>query len=91
VSALLNLLSAAAALGALAAVFQSDWAARLLDLPPGGFIISRVPLFLFVILFGLSMDYQVFVVSRIRETALRGIPTRQAVTEGVVTPTTRPP
>jgi RND superfamily putative drug exporter len=83
VSALLNLLSSLAALGALAAVFQSDWAARLLDLPPGGFIISRVPLFLFVILFGLSMDYQVFVVSRVRELALRGVPTKQAVLQGI--------
>jgi RND superfamily putative drug exporter len=83
ISAGLNLLSAGTALGLLALVFQSDWAARLLDLPPGGFIVSRVPLFLFVILFGLSMDYQVFVVSRIREAALRGVPTRQAVAEGI--------
>ncbi len=82
-SALLNLLSSVAAMGALAYVFQSDWAARLLDLPPGGFIVSRVPLFLFVILFGLSMDYQVFVVSRIREAALRGVPTKQAVLQGI--------
>jgi putative drug exporter of the RND superfamily len=83
VSALLNLLSSAAALGALAAVFQSDWAASLLGLPPDGFIVSRVPLFLFVILFGLSMDYQVFVVSRIRELALQGVPTRQAILQGI--------
>jgi RND superfamily putative drug exporter len=83
ISAGLNILSAGAALGLLVTVFQSDWAARLMDLPPGGFIISRVPLFLFVILFGLSMDYQVFVVSRIREAALRGVPTRQAVAEGI--------
>jgi RND superfamily putative drug exporter len=88
VSALLNLLSAAAAaavaIGVLAVVFQSDWAARLLNLPPGGFIVPRVTVFVFVVLFGMSIDYQVFVVSRIREAALRGIPTRQAVTEGVV-------
>lgn len=83
ISAGLNLLSAGSALGLLAFVFQSDWAAQLLHLPPGGFIVSRVPLFLFVILFGLSMDYQVFVVSRIREAALRGVPTRQAVAEGI--------
>ncbi len=83
VSALLNLLSSAAALGALALVFQSDWGARLFNLPPGGFIVARVPLFLFVILFGLSMDYQVFVLSRIREAALRGMPTREAVLQGL--------
>lgn len=85
ISAGLNLLSTGAALGLLALVFQSNWAAALLHLPPGGFIVSRVPLFLFVILFGLSMDYQVFVVSRIREAALRGVPTRQAVAEGITT------
>jgi RND superfamily putative drug exporter len=83
VSALLNLLSSAAALGTLAMVFQSDWAAKLLGLPPDGFIVSRVPLFLFVILFGLSMDYQVFVVSRIRELALQGVPTREAILRGI--------
>ena len=42
-----------------------------------------MPLFLFVVLFGLSMDYHVFVVSRIREAVLRGVPTRQAVAEGI--------
>src|SRR4029453_5166747 len=47
-----------------------------------GFIVSRVPLFLFVILFGLSMDYHVFVVSRIRELVKRGVPTREAVYGG---------
>ncbi|MGI5486041.1 MMPL family transporter [Microtetraspora malaysiensis] len=44
-----------------------------------------MPLFLFVILFGLSMDYQVFVVSRIREAVMRGVPTRQAVVDGIGT------
>jgi RND superfamily putative drug exporter len=84
VSTVLNMASAAAALGVLAFVFQSDWAARWLDLPPGGFIIARVPLFLFVILVGLSMDYQVFVVSRIREAALAGMATKEAVRYGIV-------
>ncbi len=82
-SALLNLLSALSALGLLALVFQSDLAARLLDLPPGGFVISRVPLFLFVILFGLATDYQVFVLTRIREAAAQGLSTREAVARGV--------
>ncbi|MFH9005516.1 MMPL family transporter [Streptomyces afghaniensis] len=79
----LNLLSAAAALGLLVLVFQGTWAEGLLDFESTGSIGSRVPLFLFVILFGLSMDYQVFVVSRIREAALAGVPTRQAVLDGI--------
>ncbi|MBB3077973.1 MMPL family transporter [Streptomyces violarus] len=79
----LNLLSAAAALGLLVLVFQGTWAEGLLDFDSTGSIGSRVPLFLFVILFGLSMDYQVFVVSRIREAALAGVPTRQAVLDGI--------
>jgi RND superfamily putative drug exporter len=82
-SAALNLLSAASALGLLVLVFQGDWAEGLLSFVSLGGISSRVPLFLFVILFGLSMDYQVFVVSRIREAALNGVPTRQAVIQGI--------
>ncbi|MFF4038872.1 MMPL family transporter [Streptomyces sp. NPDC001816] len=79
----LNLLSAAAALGLLVLVFQHTWAEGLLGFRSTGSIGSRVPLFLLVILFGLSMDYQVFVVSRIREAVLAGTPTRQAVVEGI--------
>ncbi|MFD9906112.1 MMPL family transporter [Streptomyces sp. NPDC059063] len=79
----LNLLSAASALGVLVLVFQGTWAEDPLSFMSLGGISSRVPLFLFVILFGLSMDYQVFVVSRIREAALQGVPTRQAVIEGI--------
>ncbi|MFI8889055.1 MMPL family transporter [Streptomyces paradoxus] len=79
----LNLLSAAAALGLLVLVFQGTWAEGLLGFESTGSVGSRVPLFLFVILFGLSMDYQVFVVSRIREAALAGMPTRQAVLDGI--------
>ncbi|MGW7539784.1 MMPL family transporter [Streptomyces sp. NPDC054770] len=83
IGVVLNLLSAAAALGLLVLVFQGTWAEGLLDFRSTGSIGSRVPLFLFVILFGLSMDYQVFVVSRIREAVLAGVPTRQAVLEGI--------
>ncbi|GAA0592915.1 MMPL family transporter [Streptomyces crystallinus] len=83
VGVVLNLLSAAASLGILVVVFQHTWAESLVDFTSTGSIGSRVPLFLFVILFGLSMDYQVFVISRIREAALRGVPTRQAVIEGI--------
>ncbi len=79
----LNVLSAAAALGLLVLVFQGTWAEGLLDFQSTGSIGSRVPLFLFVILFGLSMDYQVFVVSRIQEAALAGVPTRKAVLDGM--------
>lgn len=83
IGAVLNLLSTAAALGLLVLVFQATWAEGLLGFTSTGSIGSRVPLFLFVILFGLSMDYQVFVISRIREAALRGVPTRQAVLDGI--------
>ncbi|MEV0092574.1 MMPL family transporter [Streptomyces sp. NPDC050738] len=79
----LNALSAAASLGVLVLVFQGTWAEGLLNFDSTGSIGSHVLLFLFVILFGLSMDYQVFVVSRIREAALKGVPTRQAVIYGI--------
>ncbi|MYW05458.1 MMPL family transporter [Streptomyces sp. SID3343] len=83
IGVLLNLLSAGAALGLLVLVFQGGWAEGLLDFDSIGSIGSRIPLFLFVILFGLSMDYQVFVISRIREAALRGVSPRQAVLDGI--------
>ncbi|MYS34101.1 MULTISPECIES: MMPL family transporter [unclassified Streptomyces] len=79
----LNLLSAAAALGALVLVFQGTWAEGLLGFDSLGAIASRVPLFLFVLLFGLSMDYQVFVVSRIKEAMDHGMTAREAVLEGI--------
>ncbi|MFK0213201.1 MMPL family transporter [Streptomyces sp. NPDC090298] len=83
VGVVLNLLSAFASLGLLVLVFQHEWAEGILDFSSTGSIGSRVPLFLFVILFGLSMDYQVFVISRIREARLSGVPTRQAVLQGL--------
>ncbi|MFF0433408.1 MMPL family transporter [Streptomyces sp. NPDC004327] len=83
VGVVLNLLSAFASLGLLVLVFQNRWAEGLLGFTSTGSIGSRVPLFLFVILFGLSMDYQVFVISRIREARLGGTPTRQAVLTGL--------
>ena len=79
----LNLLSVAAAYGLLVLVFQHTWAEGLLGFHSNGAVISWLPLFLFVVLFGLSMDYHVFVVSRIREAVDRGLPTRQAVAHGV--------
>lgn len=73
---LLNLLSVAAAFGVLTLAFQHG-------LIESGHIISWLPLFLFVVLFGLSMDYHVFVVSRIREAARTGMNTREAVRVGI--------
>ncbi|MEV4332964.1 MMPL family transporter [Streptomyces sp. NPDC049597] len=84
-SIVLNLLSVAAAYGILTAVFQHGWGASLVGAEGVGAIIAWLPLFLFVILFGLSMDYHVFVVSRIREAKLQGRGTREAITHGVVT------
>jgi len=79
----LNVLSAGAAYGVVTAVFQNTWAEGLLDFRSNGAVVSWLPLFLFVVLFGLSMDYYVFVVSRIREAVLRGVPTRKAVADGI--------
>jgi RND superfamily putative drug exporter len=80
----LNLLSVGAAYGLLVLVFQHTWAEGLLGFRSNGTIVAWLPMFLFVVLFGLSMDYHVFVVSRIRELALRGMPTRDAVRQGIV-------
>jgi RND superfamily putative drug exporter len=79
----LNLLSVAAAYGLLTLVFQHTWAEGLLGFHSSGAILTWLPLFLFAILFGLSMDYHVFVVSRIREARLAGLTTRDAVAQGI--------
>ncbi|TXS48406.1 MMPL family transporter [Streptomyces sp. uw30] len=84
-SIVLNLLSVGAAYGILVAVFQHGWGASLVGAEGVGAIITWLPLFLFVILFGLSMDYHVFVVSRIREARMRGRSTKDAIQHGVVT------
>ncbi|ASN27226.1 hypothetical protein LK07_27940 [Streptomyces pluripotens] len=84
-SIMLNLLSVAAAYGILVAVFQHGWGASLVGAEGVGAIVTWLPLFLFVILFGLSMDYHVFVVSRIREARMRGRNTKDAIRHGVVT------
>jgi RND superfamily putative drug exporter len=81
----LNLLSAGAAYGVLVLVFQNQWAEGLLGFQSTGGIVAWLPVILFVTLFGLSMDYHVFVVSRIREAARRGLPTRAAVGTGITT------
>jgi RND superfamily putative drug exporter len=79
----LNLLSVGAAYGVLVAVFQWGWGASLLGLHEHGPITSWLPLFLFVILFGLSMDYHVFILSRIREGHDAGLGTREAIRRGI--------
>jgi RND superfamily putative drug exporter len=79
----LNLLSVGAAYGAMVAVFQHGWGAALVGTTAPGAIESWIPLFVFVVLFGLSMDYHVFVVSRIREAHDQGLDTRAAVAEGI--------
>ncbi|GAA2333239.1 MMPL family transporter [Streptomyces cuspidosporus] len=82
-SILLNLLSVGAAYGTMTAVFQHGWGAETLGMEPAGAIEGWMPLFVLVILFGLSMDYHVFVVSRIREAHDRGLATRDAIREGI--------
>jgi uncharacterized membrane protein YdfJ with MMPL/SSD domain len=79
----LNLLSVGAAYGVLELVFQHHWAEGLLGFKSTGGITSWLPLFLFVILFGLSMDYHVFILSRIREAFDRGMKTEDAVAHGI--------
>ena len=82
---LLNLLSVAAAYGILVLVFQRSWAKGILDFDYSGGVMAFMPVFLFVILFGLSMDYHVFILSRIREAYDRGMKTEDAVAHGIKT------
>ena len=79
----LNLLSVGAAYGLLVLVFQNEWAESLLGFESNGAIASWLPLFLFVILFGLSMDYHVFILTRIREAFDGGMRTEDAVAHGI--------
>ncbi len=81
----LNLLSVGAAYGLLVAVFQWGWGESLLGFESTGAITSWLPLFMLVILFGLSMDYHVFILSRVREAFDRGLSTEDAVTHGIKT------
>jgi RND superfamily putative drug exporter len=87
----LNLLSVAAAYGVVKLIFQDGNLESLLGFQSLGGVISWLPLFLFVVLFGLSMDYHVFILTRVREAVDEGLPTERAVshaikaTAGVVT------
>ncbi|MFD4274057.1 MMPL family transporter [Streptomyces cyaneofuscatus] len=82
-SIVLNLLSVAAAYGVMTAVFQHGWGASLIGSEGVGAIEAWMPLFVLVVLFGLSMDYHVFVVSRIREARGAGQDNRAAIETGI--------
>jgi RND superfamily putative drug exporter len=81
----LNLLSVGAAYGVLVWGFQDGHLESVLGFESTGAIVSWLPLFLFVILFGLSMDYHVFILSRIREAYDRGMSTEAAISHGLRT------
>jgi uncharacterized membrane protein YdfJ with MMPL/SSD domain len=81
----LNLLSVGAAYGLLVAVFQWGWGESLLGFESTGGVTSWLPVFLFVVLFGLSMDYHVFILTRVREAVDRGLPTETAVSRAIST------
>ena len=80
---MLNLLSVGAAYGVLVVVFQWGWGENLLDFQSNGGIANWLPMFMFVILFGLSMDYHVFILSRIRKAYDRGLSSDDAVAHGI--------
>jgi uncharacterized membrane protein YdfJ with MMPL/SSD domain len=82
---LLNLLSVGAAYGVLVLVFQNGNGESLLGFTSNGGVTNWLPLFLFVVLFGLSMDYHVFILSRVRELYDRGMSTDEAVQRGIAT------
>jgi uncharacterized membrane protein YdfJ with MMPL/SSD domain len=82
---LLNLLSVGAAYGVLVLVFQNGNGESILGFTSNGGVTNWLPLFLFVILFGLSMDYHVFILSRVRELYQRGMSTDDAVRRGIAT------
>ncbi|MEU1513052.1 MMPL family transporter [Streptomyces sp. NPDC005811] len=83
VSILLNLLSIGSAYGVLTLVFQDGHLSGLLGFSSYGAVVSWLPLFMFVTLFGLSMDYHVFILSRVREYRSTGLSTKAAVVEGI--------
>ena len=82
ISAVLNLLSIAAAYGVVTLAFQTSWGTQLLGVAQQP-VVSFVPMLMFAILFGLSMDYNVFLLSAVREERMGGLPAREAVPAGV--------
>jgi RND superfamily putative drug exporter len=83
IASLMNLLSAAAAFGVITGVFQDGFASSLFGIDKTGPIEAFLPVMMFAILFGLSMDYEVFLVSRIYEEWHRRRDNREAVTHGL--------
>jgi RND superfamily putative drug exporter len=84
-AALMNILSIGASYGVLTAIFQFGWFSSLIGLPGKVPVVSYVPLFMFAILFGLSMDYEVFLVSQIEEHVHAGDDNKTSVVRGLVT------
>ena len=82
-TAAVNLLSAGASFGVLVLVFQHHWFDGLLGFHSTGTVVNWIPLFTFAVLFGLSMDYHVFVISRIREAVDSGHSNREAIKIGI--------
>ena len=82
---ILNLLSVGAAYGVMVWIFQEGHLESVLGFKSNGAIVAWMPLFMFVVLFGLSMDYHVFILTRIREAFDRGRPTDDAVSHGIKT------
>ena len=82
-SIVLNLLSVGAAYGVLVWIFQDGHLQGLLGFHSNGAVVTWLPLFLFAVLFGLSMDYHVFIVSRIKELHDDGLSTSEAVSRGI--------
>ena len=82
-AAVMNLLSVGAAYGVLVMVFQWGWGGELIGLESTVPILSFIPLFMFAILFGLSMDYEVFLLSRIREEYVQSGDNHEAVVRGL--------
>jgi putative drug exporter of the RND superfamily len=80
---ILNLLSVGAAYGVLVWIFQDGHLQGLLGFHSNGAVVTWLPLFLFTVLFGLSMDYHVFILSRVKELVDRGVPTDEAVARGI--------
>ncbi len=83
VSSALTLASIGVAFGVMALVFQHGWFSEALGFTTPGYLIDWIPMIVLVILVGLSMDYHVFVLSRVREHVRRGLPARLAVEQGV--------
>jgi RND superfamily putative drug exporter len=81
----LNLLSVGAAYGVLVWIFQDGHLEGVLNFHSNGAVVTWLPLFLFTVLFGLSMDYHVFILSRVKELVDRGVPTDEAVPRGIRT------